>query len=113
MRCLCGARNCRGFIGGTGEGLLRAGAVEDPADCSADPEPIMVEEREAASDPLLLAVLEAEVGLAAHAWDANVRRRCAGPFLHRCATGKAGMQLRQWSMLARLCAHKMPPECMH
>ena len=79
MRCLCGARNCRGFIGGTGEGLLRAGAVEDPADCSADPEPIMVEEREAASDPLLLAVLEAEVGLAAHAWDANVRRGCAAP----------------------------------
>ncbi len=77
MRCLCGARNCRGFIGGTGEGLARPAAVEDPADCSADPEPIMVEEREAASDPLLLAVLEAEVGLAASAWDANVRRRCA------------------------------------
>ncbi|KAK9845360.1 hypothetical protein WJX81_004380 [Elliptochloris bilobata] len=75
MRCLCGARNCRGFIGGTGEGTVRLAAVEDPADCSADPEPIMVEEREAAADPLLLAVLEAEVGLAAHAWDANVRRR--------------------------------------
>lgn len=79
MRCLCGARNCRGFIGGTGEGLVRPAAVEDPADCSADPEPIMVEEREAASDPLLLAVLEAEVGLAASAWDANVRRRCVRP----------------------------------
>jgi len=77
MRCLCGARNCRGFIGGSGEGALAPGAVEDAADCSADPEPIMVEEREAAADPLLLAILEAEVGLAASAWDATVRQRCA------------------------------------
>lgn len=77
MRCLCGARNCRGFIGGSGEGALAPGAVEDAADCSADPEPIMVEEREAAADPLLLAILEAEVGLAASAWDATVRQRRA------------------------------------
>jgi hypothetical protein len=44
MRCLCEARACRGFIGGTGESSASdVGEVEDPADASHDPEPIMLE----------------------------------------------------------------------
>ena len=46
MRCLCEARGCRGFIGGTGESsALESSEVEDPADASHDPEPIMLEVR--------------------------------------------------------------------
>jgi hypothetical protein len=76
MRCLCEARSCRGFIGGTGEAAAREQDLEDPADASLDPEPIMVDESEAA-DPTLIAVLESEVGLASEFWDAAVWQRCA------------------------------------
>ena len=44
MRCLCESKLCRGFIGGTGESTaVENGDLEDPADASNDPEPIMLE----------------------------------------------------------------------
>ena len=57
MRCLCGAKNCRGYIGGTGEAVTADEDMEDPEDASEDPEPIMINSAEAA-DPTLVAVLE-------------------------------------------------------
>ncbi|CAL8462433.1 g1966 [Coccomyxa elongata] len=74
MRCLCEAKVCRGFIGGTGEAVAQEQDLEDPADASEDPEPIMVSEVEAA-DPALVAILESEVGLASEFWDASVWQR--------------------------------------
>ena len=72
MLCLCGARKCRGFIGGNDTDASRlAAALADGAspapDASADPEPLMVGEAEAA-DPALAAILDEEVGLAPCAW---------------------------------------------
>ena len=76
MRCLCGAKSCRGYIGGTGEALTPEDDVEDLEDASQDPEPIMINGSEAA-DPTLVAVLESEVGLAPEYWDSAVWQRCA------------------------------------
>lgn len=75
MRCLCGAKSCRGYIGGTGEAVTADEDMEDPEDASEDPEPIMINSAEAA-DPTLVAVLESEVGLAPEYWDSAVWRRC-------------------------------------
>lgn len=48
MRCLCESKLCRGFIGGTGESTaVEDGDLEDPADASNDPEPIMLEVQQA------------------------------------------------------------------
>ena len=71
MRCLCGAKACRGYIGGTGEAVTAEDDMEDPEDASQDPEPIMINGAEAA-DPTLVAVLESEVGLAPEYWDSAV-----------------------------------------
>ena len=76
MRCLCGAKSCRGYIGGTGDAVAADEDMEDPEDASEDPEPIMINSAEAA-DPTLVAVLESEVGLAPEYWDAAVWQRCA------------------------------------
>ena len=76
MRCLCEAKLCRGFIGGTGEAVAQEQDLEDAADASEDPEPIMVSELEA-GDPALVAILESEVGLASEFWDASVWQRYA------------------------------------
>ncbi len=76
MRCLCGAKSCRGYIGGTGEAVTAEDDMEDPEDASQDPEPIMINGAEAA-DPTLVAVLESEVGLAPEYWDSAVWQRCA------------------------------------
>ena len=76
MRCLCGAKSCRGYIGGTGEVVTAEDDMEDPEDASQDPEPIMINGAEAA-DPTLVAVLESEVGLAPEYWDSAVWQRCA------------------------------------
>ena len=76
MRCLCGAKACRGYIGGTGEALTAEDDVEDLEDASQDPEPIMINGSEAA-DPTLVAVLESEVGLAPEYWDSAVWQRYA------------------------------------
>lgn len=74
MRCLCEAKVCRGFIGGTGEAVAQEQDLEDPADASEDPEPIMVSENEA-TEPALVAILESEVGLASEFWDATAWQR--------------------------------------
>lgn len=82
MRCLCEAKVCRGFIGGTGEAVMsQEQELEDPADASEDPEPIMVEEKEAA-EPALVAILESEVGLASEYWDGSAWRRSG--LTHHC-----------------------------
>ncbi|CAK0751346.1 hypothetical protein CVIRNUC_002061 [Coccomyxa viridis] len=82
MRCLCGAKSCRGYIGGTGDAVAADEDMEDPEDASEDPEPIMINSAEAA-DPRLVSVLESEVGLAPEYWDAAVWQR-----LHQLAAKK-------------------------
>ena len=86
MRCLCGAKSCRGYIGGTGEAVTAEEDMEDPEDASEDPEPIMINGAEAA-DPKLVAVLESEVGLAPEYWDSAVWHRCGAlPAREECVS---------------------------
>jgi hypothetical protein len=64
LKCLCGTKVCRGFIGGTQESITAAAAaqaisLEDQEE--EDPEPIMVTEKE--SDPALKTILDRAVGL--------------------------------------------------
>lgn len=112
MRCLCKARSCRGFIGGTGEAVALGGTgeavareqdLEDPMDASLDPEPIMVDEREAA-DPALVAILESEVGLASEFWDAAVWQRCASLLLSLCDDS---IRLHGASIREAICADRL------
>ena len=64
LKCLCGTKLCRGFIGGTQESITAAAAaqaisLEDQEE--EDPEPIMVTEKE--SDAALKTILDRAVGL--------------------------------------------------
>lgn len=42
MKCLCGAKSCRGIIGGTQEGAQPGREVVVPVGAEDEPEPIMV-----------------------------------------------------------------------
>lgn len=62
LRCLCGSKACRGYIGGVApESALPPAEVEEMDDASRDPEPIMVLEGE--EDRMVAAILDANVGL--------------------------------------------------
>lgn len=70
MRCFCGSRKCRKFIGGTQESTADIVEVGDAEDVTHDPEPVMVQEDE--TDATVQAMLDKEVGAIRRNWDTKM-----------------------------------------
>lgn len=75
MRCFCGSKKCRKFIGGTAESTANIVELGDADDVTNDPEPVMVRLEE--TDALVQAMLDKEVGTTQRAWDNKLLNRCA------------------------------------
>jgi histone-lysine N-methyltransferase SETD2 len=74
MRCFCGSKKCRKFIGGTQESTANIVELGDAEDVTNDPEPVMVREEE--TDAMVQAMLDKEVGTTQRAWDNKLLNRC-------------------------------------
>jgi hypothetical protein len=77
MRCFCGSKKCRKFIGGTQETTANIVELGDADDVTNDPAPVLVEEKE--TDVLVQAMLDKEVGTIQRGWDAKLLGRCVHP----------------------------------
>jgi hypothetical protein len=75
MRCFCGSKKCRKFIGGTQESTANIVELGDAEDVTNDPEPVMVREEE--TDAMVQAMLDKEVGTTQRAWDNKLLNRWA------------------------------------
>jgi histone-lysine N-methyltransferase SETD2 len=82
MRCFCGSKKCRKFIGGTQETTANIVELGDAEDVTNDPAPLLVSERE--TDALVQAMLDKEVGVVQRGWDAKLLGRCAACRLGCC-----------------------------
>eukprot|EP00882_Tetradesmus_deserticola_P031085 GHRQ01035134.1.p1 GENE.GHRQ01035134.1~~GHRQ01035134.1.p1 ORF type:complete len:109 (+),score=41.62 GHRQ01035134.1:353-679(+) len=76
MRCFCGSKKCRKFIGGTQESTANIVELGDAEDVTNDPEPVMVREEE--TDAMVQAMLDKEVGTTQRAWDNKLLNRWEG-----------------------------------
>lgn len=74
MRCFCGSKKCRKFIGGTQETTANIVELGDAEDVTNEPAPVLVEEKE--TDVLVQAMLDKEVGTTQRGWDAKMLGRC-------------------------------------
>jgi len=73
MRCFCGSKRCRKFIGGTQETTANIVELGDAEDVTNDPEPVLVKEEE--TDVLVQAMLDKEVGTIQRGWDTKLLAR--------------------------------------
>ncbi|KAF6266782.1 hypothetical protein COO60DRAFT_1265640 [Scenedesmus sp. NREL 46B-D3] len=76
MRCFCGSKKCRKFIGGTQESTANIVELGDAEDVTNDPEPVMVREEE--TDAMVQAMLDKEVGTTQRGWDNKLLNRWGG-----------------------------------
>jgi hypothetical protein len=91
MRCFCGSKKCRKFIGGTQETTANIVELGDADDVTNDPAPVLVEEKE--TDALVQAMLDKEVGTIQRGWDAKLLGRCVYPLcgVWRCCSEFTGL----------------------
>lgn len=73
MRCFCGSKKCRKFIGGTQESTADIVELGDAEDVTYDPEPVMVREEE--TDATVQDMLDKEVGNIRRNWDIKMLSR--------------------------------------
>jgi hypothetical protein len=73
MRCFCGSKKCRKFIGGTQETTANIVELGDAEDVTNDPTPLLVLEKE--TDSLVQAMLDKEVGVIQRNWDGKMLAR--------------------------------------
>eukprot|EP00879_Flechtneria_rotunda_P011715 GHRR01012236.1.p1 GENE.GHRR01012236.1~~GHRR01012236.1.p1 ORF type:complete len:1545 (+),score=749.24 GHRR01012236.1:1019-5653(+) len=73
MRCFCGSKRCRKFIGGSQESTADIVELGDAEDVTHDPEPVMVREEE--TDATVQAMLDREVGTTQRTWDTKMLAR--------------------------------------
>jgi len=89
MRCFCGSKKCRKFIGGTQESTADIVGLGDAEDVTNDPEPVMVREEE--TDAMVQAMLDKEVGTIKRSWDSQLLNRCGGLWCENNSCSPAAM----------------------